>query len=106
MMTIWHLFSAICLITATASALGAAKSQHTSVAAYGLCILVGILLGFITAFGNLSCAKIARKLVRDQRQSMRIAMLSLLLVASLGWIVLADLSGRWISVALLHMFLH
>jgi hypothetical protein len=105
-MTIWHLFSAICLIASTASASGTAKSQHASAGAYGLCILVGILLGSITAFGNLLCAKIVRMVVQKQRQLVRIAMLSLLLLASLGWIVLADLSGRWMSVAALHMFLH
>lgn len=106
MMTIWHFFSAICLIASIASASGTAKSQHASAAAYSLCILVGILLGSITAFGNLSCAKIVRRLSRNPGQSVRIAVLSLLLVGSLGWVVLADLSGRWMSVAVLHMFLH
>lgn len=106
MITVWHLFSAICLIASTASAIGTAKSQHASAVAYGICILIGILLGFIAAFGNFSCAKIVHRVVRDQGQSVKIAILSLLFVTSVGWIVLADLSGRWMSLTMLHMFLH
>lgn len=105
-MTIWHLFSAICLIASIASASGTARSQHASMAAYSLCIFAGVLLGSIAAFGNLRCASIARKVIRNQGQSVRVAMLSLLLVASVGWIILADVSGRWMSVGVLRLFLH
>jgi hypothetical protein len=105
MITVWHLFSVICIIASTASASGIAKSQHASAAAYGLCILVAILPSSIAAFGNLSCATIVRGVIRNQGQSVKIAMLSLLLVASVGWIVLADLARRWMSIAVLHMFI-
>jgi hypothetical protein len=98
------LFSAICLIASIASAIGTARSQHVSVAAYGLCIFVGVLLGAIAAVGNLSCASIVQKVIRNQRQAVKVAMLSLLLVASVGWIILADISGRWMSVAVYTRF--
>jgi hypothetical protein len=103
-MTIWHLFSAISLIASIASANGIAKAHHASAAAYGLCILVGILLGCIAAFGNFFCAKIVQGVVQNQGESTKIAMLSLLFIAGVGWIVLADVSGRWMAIAVLHTF--
>jgi Kef-type K+ transport system membrane component KefB len=106
MITVWHLFSAICLIASTVSANGTAKSQHATTVAYDICLAIGVLFGFITAFGNLACAKIVQRAVRDQGQSVKIAVLLVLLIASVGWIVLADLSGRWMSLTVLHLLRH
>jgi hypothetical protein len=105
MITVWHILSVICLITATASANGTAKSQHAGAVAYMACILVGILLGLIAAYGNFSTATLARRAVQDQAQIGKIMIPILTLLVGVGWIALADLSGRWVSLAVLHVFL-
>jgi hypothetical protein len=105
-MTVWHLFSAICLVASTMSASGIAKSQHASAMAYTICVFIGLLTGLLIAIGILSCAKIVQRVVRDRAQSAKIAILSVLLAANAGSILLADLSGRWISLAVLQTFFH
>ena len=107
MITVWHLVSVVCLIASTASANATAKFQHASAVPYGVCILTGIVLGVMAAAGNLACANlVAKAAIRERRRSVRIALLSALSAASLGWIVLAGMSGRWVAAAVLQIFLH
>lgn len=106
MITVWHLVSVVCLIASTASANATAKSQHASAVPYGACILTGIVLGVIPAAGNLACANlVAKAAIRERRRSVRIALLSALSAASVGWIVLAGMSGRWVAAAVLQILL-
>jgi nitrate reductase gamma subunit len=106
MITIWHLFSAICLFASAVSAAETAKSQHASPSAYVTCLLAGILIGVIVALANLSCARLAQQALRNAGQPKKVALLLLLFVASVGWIMLSDASGRWASNAILYAFLH
>jgi hypothetical protein len=98
-MTIWHLLSAVCLIAATVSASATAKSQHVSLWVYAVCILTGILIGVATALGNLACARAVAKVIGNRGTPLKIAILSLLVAASICWMILADMSGQWAALA-------
>lgn len=103
-MSIWHLFSVIALIAAVISANNVAKMQHVSLGPYALCIVLGIVVGVLTGIGSFGCARAAQVKVEGKGQPAKVAILLLLVVLSIGWIVFADWSGRWIPTAALHLF--
>jgi hypothetical protein len=106
MITIWHIFSVICLIAATASASGAATAEHTGTLAHTACILAGINFGLVAAFGNYSTSALASRKVEGVSRTTKIGILAVTLLASMGWVVLADLSGRWMTIPVLRILIH
>ncbi len=103
-MSIWHLFSAIAFIAAVASAVNVAKTQHTSLGSFALCIVLGVVVGVLTGIGSFACAKAVQRKMDAKGSSLKITVLLLLGVLSIAWIVIADRSGHWVAAAALHAF--
>lgn len=102
--TIWHLFSVMCLFASVAGANDIATSRDVGIAAHITCLVIGTGVGIALATINFVSIRYFPSLVRDGDRSLRVTTLLMMLVLCLGCIFLAIWSGEWAAAKTLRVF--
>lgn len=68
-----------------------------------VCVLAGTVVGVLAALGNYISLRALSSLARREGRTVRISIVLLALLISVGWIACADKCGGWVAGIALHL---
>jgi hypothetical protein len=103
MVSLWDLLTVLCCVMPITGVLVSARLAKVGFGGYALAIAVGLAIGVCCAWTMRTVGKTAGAHIRRKSESLHERYFRALYFAAMLWIVLADLLGAWVSLALLRL---